>query len=40
MELGESLRKRKNTQESEDERWARLDKRVERARAIANVDAL
>ena len=24
---------KKNTQQSEDERWARLDKRIERARA-------
>ena len=28
-----SLRGRKNTQESGDEWWARLDKRIERARA-------
>ena len=26
--------KKKNTQESDDERWSRLDKRIERARAI------
>ena len=27
------MRRGKNTQESEDERWARLDKRIERTRA-------
>ena len=27
-----SLQRRKDTQESENERWARLDKRIERAR--------
>ena len=26
------LRRRKKAQESEDERWARMDKRIERAR--------
>ena len=28
-----SLRKRRKKQESEDERWAKMDKRIERARA-------
>ena len=28
-----SLRKKKKTQESEDEKWARMDKRIERERA-------
>ena len=33
MELGREPEMKKKTQESEDERWARLDKRTERARA-------
>ena len=34
MEFGE-LEKKKKRQEGEDERWARLDKRIERTRARA-----
>ena len=33
MELGWEPEKKKKAQESEDERWARLDKRIKRARA-------
>ena len=33
MELGCEPEKKKTAQESEDERWARMDKRIERARA-------
>ena len=33
MELRGEPEKKKEPQESEDERWARLDKRIERARA-------
>ena len=31
MELGCEPEKKKKAQESEDERWARMDKRIERA---------
>ena len=33
MELGCEPKKKKKAQESEDEMWARMDKRIERARA-------
>ena len=33
MKLGREPEKKKNTLESEDERWAKLDKRIERERA-------